>query len=260
MHFAFGRPFFGYSYYSPFWWYRSIWYDPVWYGPVWWYPSSCYWLWYDDPWYYDHYRYPRYVGVYVDLYPSSSYAVTYTSPNSYVYGPTEPQEEPGPDSSGQEYLDEAVGSFRAGDYKEAARLAQHATVETPQNGAVYLLLAQAQFAMGQYLPAAETLHRGMGMLPAEDWGLIAENYRDYYGSVGEYTKQLRALEKFTKGDPTAPFAPFLLGYHYGYLGYPPQAVRELEKAVELAQTDQVAEQLLEIFSGKLQPAAAAAPR
>ena len=42
---------------------------------------------------------------------------------------------------------------------------------------------------------------------------------------------------------------FLLGFHYHYLGYPTQAARELENAVQLAPKDEFAKKLLGSIQG-----------
>ena len=46
----------------------------------------------------------------------------------------------------------------------------------------------------------------------------------------------------------APELRFLLGYHYGYLGYPKEAVRELDKALEMAPQDELARKLRAQFA------------
>ncbi len=59
----------------------------------------------------------------------------------------------------------------------------------------------------------------------------------------DYTDQIRAAEKQRDANPELAPLHLLLGYHFGYLGYPKQAVGELEKAVELAPRDQIAQRL-----------------
>ena len=48
-----------------------------------------------------------------------------------------------------------------------------------------------------------------------------------------------------------PALRFLLGYHYGFLGYPKQAVRELVKTLELAPSDAIAKNLRRVLAAKL---------
>jgi tetratricopeptide (TPR) repeat protein len=78
----------------------------------------------------------------------------------------------------------------------------------------------------------------------DQWGVVVKNYTDLYPNVQNFTDQLRALEKARNDKPTDPALRFLLGFQYNYLGFPTQAVRELEKTVELAPQDEMAKQLL----------------
>jgi len=69
-----------------------------------------------------------------------------------------------------------------------------------------------------------------------------------------FTDQLRALERARNDKPDSPALRFLLGYEYGYLGYPKQAVQELEQAVKLNPEDKLASQLRDLMQSKLSPA------
>ena len=113
--------------------------------------------------------------------------------------------------------------FHAGRYDAAARNWRHALVDEPGNGGVMLLLAQALFATNKYDEAAGAVQLGMQMLPVEKWGTVVEHYRELYPKVGDYTAQLRALEKARDQKADDPALRFLLGYHYGFLGYPKNA-------------------------------------
>ena len=44
---------------------------------------------------------------------------------------------------------------------------------------------------------------------------------------------------------------FLLGFHFGYLGYPTQAVRELDKGVQIEGRDPAARKLHDMFAAKI---------
>src|SRR5262249_22977970 len=78
-------------------------------------------------------------------------------------------------------------------------------------------------------------------------------------NIQDYTDQLRALEKARDTKQDDPALRFLLGWHYGYLGYPKHSVRELDKAIELAPKDEVSKKLREVMAAKLGEAPAAAP-
>ena len=70
-------------------------------------------------------------------------------------------------------------------------------------------------------------------MPEDEWGTAVQNYTQLYGNVGDFSSQLKQLEAAVKEKPDDPARRFLLGFEYGYLNYPQQAVRELGKAVEL---------------------------
>jgi len=153
-------------------------------------------------------------------------------------------------AEGTRFLRQAEAAFRNGNYDEAVRLANHAAIEMPRNGRVFLFMGQALFAMGQYGPAAGAIHQGMALLDPSEWGSVVRNFRNYYGNANDYTEQLRKLERFVADKPDAAYAHFLVGYHYGYLGYPEQARNELNQAVALESRDELAGKLLEQFGGE----------
>jgi hypothetical protein len=62
--------------------------------------------------------------------------------------------------------------------------------------------------------------------------------------------QLKDLENAVKSHDS-PAGRFLLGFHYGYLGYPEQSVRELDQAIKLNPKDKMAKKLREITAAKL---------
>ena len=112
------------------------------------------------------------------------------------------------------------------------------------------MLAQALFATGKNDEAAGAVQQAMMMLPDDQWGVVVSNYTELYPKVGDYTNQLRALEKAVKEKPDSPALRFLVGYHYGYLGYPADAVKQLAKAKALAPQDEMAKRLFDVFAAK----------
>lgn len=147
----------------------------------------------------------------------------------------------------------AEAAFRQGNYEEAVRLAQHATVEMPRSGKLFLFLSQSLFAVGNYGGAAEAAHRGMSLLDEKDWGWVVENFRRYYSNT-DYVDQVKRLENFVAENPNAGEAHFLLGYHYGFLDYPAEARRELTRARELGSDAGLSARLLARFGGTPGPA------
>ena len=77
-----------------------------------------------------------------------------------------------------------------------------------------------------------------------------QNYTQLYGNVQDFTNQLKALESARNSKPDDPALRFLLGFEFGYLGYPQQAVRELDKAVRLEGRDPAARKLHDVFAAK----------
>ena len=116
-----------------------------------------------------------------------------------------------------------------------------------------LLMAQGLFATGKYDEAAGAVQLGMQMLPVEKWGAVVEHYRELYPKIGDYTTQLRALEKSRDQKADDPALRFLLGYHYGYLGYPKNALQQLDKCVELAPKDELSQKLQQRMKELLAP-------
>jgi tetratricopeptide (TPR) repeat protein len=113
-----------------------------------------------------------------------------------------------------------------------------------------MLLAQALFAEGKYEQAAGATQAAMQMLPEDKWGVVIANYAELYGNVQDYTDQVRALEAARKANPDSPALRFLLGFHFGYLNYPKQAVTELDKALTLAPRDLGSRKAREIFAAR----------
>lgn len=187
------------------------------------------------------YGYP-YAYDYGYSYPYSSSSVYYTDnyvDNAVAAAPAQPSDD---------FAARGEQAFRSGNYESAIRQWQHAMVEDPNNGGLVALMAHALFAIGQYENAAGAVQTAMQMLPENDWGSVVKNYSQLYGNIGDYTTQLKALENARDARPEEPALRFLLGYHFGYLGYPKQAVRELDKALDLQPQDLGSQKLRDLFA------------
>ena len=149
------------------------------------------------------------------------------------------------------FADKGEQAFRAGDYKSAVYAFQHAAVDDAQNPVITMLLGQSLFATGKFDEAAGATQAAMQQLPKDKWGVVASNYKELYGSRQDYTDQLRALEKNVKDKPADPALRFLLGFHYAYLGFPQQAVEQLDKVLKIAPADEMAKQLRDEMKVKL---------
>jgi Flp pilus assembly protein TadD len=155
-----------------------------------------------------------------------------------------------PTSLGTDYVMLGENDFRAGQYPEAIGAFRHAMVDEPNNAGLMLMISQALFQTGQWTQAAAATELAMGALPEDNWGTVAQHYTQLYGNIKDYTSQLKNLENAVKEKPNDPALRFLLGFHYGYLNYPQQAVRELGKAVELEGRDPAARRLHDLFAAK----------
>lgn len=151
----------------------------------------------------------------------------------------------------EQYAEIGETAFKARDYKSAVRAWRHGLIDDPDNGVLVLMLSQGLFASGNFNEAAGATQFGMQLLAQDKWETVVKNYRELYGKVDDYTNQLRALEKAAREKPDEPSLRFLLGYHYGFLGYPKEAVQQLEKCTNLAPEDETAQKLLDLLSDKL---------
>jgi len=159
-----------------------------------------------------------------------------------------------PPANAGEFEEEAILAFRAGDYREAARLANHALVESPDDGRLYLFAAQVMFAVGDYEGSAALVHQAATMVAPSELGTVVENYRQYYRGR-DYIDQMDQLIAFLEQDPNSSAALFVRGFQYGFLGHRDAAVKDLTKAYELESRDQLAAELIEQFGGTAPEAA-----
>jgi tetratricopeptide (TPR) repeat protein len=200
------------------------------------------------------YGYPYYDSGYY-----GNYGYSYPSTSTYIYAdatdaaPVTAYSQPTAPAADQvasagDFVGLGEDAFRAGRYDEALRDWQHAMVDDPNNGAVVLLMAQAMFALGQYDQAANTTQMAMQMLPEAEWGNVVKNYTQLYGNVEDYTNQVRAAEKARDAKPDDGAIRFVLGYHFGFLNYPKQAVRELDKDLDIVPRDVGAQKLRDMFA------------
>jgi tetratricopeptide (TPR) repeat protein len=141
--------------------------------------------------------------------------------------------------------------FRAGQYQQAATDFKHALVDNPQNAGNGLLLGQSLFAIGQFEQAAAVTAASLNQLPQDKWGAVVTNYKQLYGNQLDYNSQLKALENARDASPDSAGLRFLLGYHFGFLGYPKQAVRELDRAIAILPQEPFAALLRNDFGAKI---------
>lgn len=212
-----------------------------------------------DPAYYTtSYVYQPVLATGVAAPPAATTIVAAATPEAAVAATSADQ----PAADGKQTSDEAKRSseafaqqgelqFKLGQYDDAAYAFRHALVDDPDNGVLMLLLSQSLFANGKFTEAAGAVQVAMLMLPEDKWGVVIENYAELYNDNQKYTDQLRALEKTRKEKADEPGLRFLLGYQYAYLGYASHAIKELDKAIELAPKDELAAKLRDLMQAKL---------
>lgn len=156
-------------------------------------------------------------------------------------------------TAGQRFFSDALTAFQRQDYRQAARMANHAMIEMPEEAKVHELLSLSLFAMGDYRGATMEAHAALAQGTVGDWARVYAYYQDQ----PTYAKQLGALEQFLKKNPSSLDARFLLGYHYVMLGHLKEAKEQLAPVVSKAAWDTVAVQLFKKAGGEAtaQPAA-----
>ncbi|MEX0677739.1 MAG: tetratricopeptide repeat protein, partial [Pirellulales bacterium] len=201
--------------------------------------------------YYGYNYYYAAAPVYTTSYQTAASAPPAAAANPTLSGADQGDEVTEADAaSAAAFADQGEIDFKAGNYHAAAKDWQHSLVDDPKNGAVMMLLAQALMALGKYEEAAGATQAAMQMLPEDKWGVVVANYTQLFGNVQDYTDQLRTLEAARTAQPDSPALRFLLGFQFGYLNYPKQAVTELDKALVLAPRDVGSRKIRELFAAR----------
>jgi tetratricopeptide (TPR) repeat protein len=151
----------------------------------------------------------------------------------------------------QNYAAQGEEAFKAENYEGAIQALRHAIVDDPSNGGPVLLLGQALFATGQYEQAAGAIQEGLRLVNPDQWGAIVGNYASLYNTNDVFTRQVRALESAIAKNPGSPALRFLSGYEYGFLGYPKEAVAELDQVLKAAPQDQATKKLRDFFAPRI---------
>ncbi len=183
--------------------------------------------------------------------PTPNPATTTRQPTSATTPPAMPEPDPAAQSRAADFARQGEAAFKGRDYKEAVRHWRHALLDDPSSGTLVLMLAQAHFAVGEYAQGAGAVQMGMRMLPKEKWGVVVSNFRDLYSNTQDYVDQVKELEKAVKDKSKDPALRFLVGYHYLYLNYPAEALREFKSLDEEAKNDQAMKELVKVAEEEL---------
>lgn len=141
-------------------------------------------------------------------------------------------------------FDQARDSFYSGDYEGALAGVNQALQATPKDTVLHEFRALALFALGRYNEAASTIHPVLAVGPGWDWATLAS----LYPSVDIYSGQLRKLEAYTKANPQAADALFLLAYHYLSCDHKDAANKTFKKVVSLQPNDTLAAEYVRMTS------------
>ncbi len=223
-------------------------YWPGYCSGYWW---SSYWWWgYGSYWGYP--RYPRYY-YYGPFLPYSRTVVynVYQEPYEeeiYVEGEQEGELEPAPEGEGvvpaapaQEpagdqprlnrasdyYLTLGDRAFHDGRFGDAVHYYAKSVEYAPDEGILYLILADALFATGDYHYAAYALRQALQLDPGLATNVVDKH--SFYADPETFDKQLAVLERYLEDHFLDDDARLVLGANYLFGGLP-------EKAVELLQS------------------------
>jgi hypothetical protein len=138
---------------------------------------------------------------------------------------------PDPDPRVESARQVALGkeAFARGEYGRAAERFRQAIEVAPNEPPGYLLLGQAQLALGNYRRAFDALQTGLALRP--DWP--AEPFRPielYGGNVVEYAAHVSALEDALAANPNDAVLLFLCGYALWFDGRKAEARPLFERA------------------------------
>ena len=125
----------------------------------------------------------------------------------------------------------SIAAFASGDYQSALQAATNAAAADSNNGKLQLYLAQCQFAVGDYAASADSLTSAFERLPPSQWGLVIENFRQFY-KQNDYVPQVEKLLAFSEQPENRALGHALQAYHYHYLGHPDAAAEQLRAALQ----------------------------
>lgn len=115
----------------------------------------------------------------------------------------------------------------------AERRFQKAVEAAPAEPMAYFLLAQAQFALGKYREAVESIHAGMRRHP--DWPSAAFDPRDLYGDNPEdFQDHLKRLDEVLAANPNDPVVLFLAAHQLWFTGKVAEARALFARAARIA--------------------------
>ncbi|MEQ1895072.1 MAG: tetratricopeptide repeat protein, partial [Planctomycetota bacterium] len=257
-----GLPLDGNDCHDSFGW-NSPWYGNSWcyWGGPWW-GSTCYFSWYYPYWWWcsrpytsSYYAYwPVTTVIYSDE-PDVIYIERESAPadepvgEAVVAAPAQPGQAPSVPSAdsplsiaAQRYLELGDRAFREGRYADAVQFYAKAVEFAPDQGALYLVLADALFAAGDYHYGAYAVRRALELDPA----LVESNIdkHGFYPDPAQFDAQLTQLEQFLAEHPSDRDARLVLALNYLFGGRAREAARTIDSAVTAMAEDAAAQKIL----------------
>lgn len=151
-------------------------------------------------------------------------------------------------------VEEALASFRAGQYADASAKIRQAIGEAPDDPALHEFAALCDFALGQYQSAAAALNSVLAVAPGMDWTSLS----GLYGNIDDYHQQLAKLRDFTRSNPQDAAAQFVLAYQDLVSGDTEEATAALRAVVAAKPQDMVAKRMLDGLTKAAETSATAA--
>lgn len=146
----------------------------------------------------------------------------------------------------------ALEAFRRGDYSRALSEVDIAIQSSPSDAVMHEFRSLVLFALRDYRQSAAVAHSVLAVGPGWDYTTMSSLYPDPF----TYSDQLRQLEDYSRRNPRAADAHFLLAYHSMINSRKEVAAAELQQVINLMPNDRLAVELLTMVKG---PPKAAAP-
>ena len=151
-------------------------------------------------------------------------------------------------------FDAAREAFKRGNYSTALSMVDSAIRNSQSDAVMHEFRSLVLFAMRDYHQSAAVAHSVLAVGPGWDYTTMSSLYPNPF----VYSDQLRMLEDYTRANPRAADAHFLLAYHNMINSRKEGAVEELQQVIRLMPTDRLAKELLAMVQGP-PPSTPAAP-
>jgi tetratricopeptide (TPR) repeat protein len=144
---------------------------------------------------------------------------------------------------GQDLFDNALASFKQGNYDKALEQVGAAIENQPNVASLHEFKALCYFAQRRYKEAAPVLYAVVSSGPGWDMDTI----KSFYPNQDTYVKQLDALKSFVEQQPDLGYGHFVLAYHYLTRGSTMLAKKQLQEAVRIQPDDKLSTALLKVL-------------